>query len=243
MTSIEGKVALITGASRGIGRTIVLALANVGVHVGVNFHRSQHQADELCQLIADNGGRAVPVQADVSDETDVRCLVAIVQRELGDIGILVNNAGIAETRTIDETTTEDFDLMIRANLRSTFLVTQAALPSMRKHRWGRIIMLSSIAAQTGGSVGLAYAASKAGQLGLMHSYARSLISEGITVNAIAPGPVDTEMAARVLGIDPKSLPIGRFGTPDEIAAVALMLVRTGYITNQTLNVNGGLYPS
>ena len=159
---------------------------------------------------------------------------------LGKVDILINNAGIAAKRLIEETSETDFDEMIKQNLKSSFLVTQAVLPAMRKAGWGRIVMLSSLAAQTGGEVGLHYAASKAGQIGMMHFYAKNLAKEGITANAIAPAVIDTDMVAQ-LGISPDKIPMGRLGKAEEIAGAAVFLARNGYVTGQTINVNGGAY--
>jgi 3-oxoacyl-[acyl-carrier protein] reductase len=165
-----------------------------------------------------------------------------IEKTLGKVDILVNNAGIAARRLIEETTESDFDEMIRQNLKSTFLVTQAVLPGMRKAGWGRIVMLSSLAAQTGGEVGLHYAASKAGQIGMMHFYAKNLAKEGITANAIAPAIIDTDMVAQ-LGLSSDKIPLGRFGKAEEIVEAAVFLASNGYVTGQTINVNGGAYPS
>jgi 3-oxoacyl-[acyl-carrier protein] reductase len=165
----------------------------------------------------------------------------VARQELGPITILVNNAGIGMVRSIEEITEQDWDEMLAVNLKAPFLVTQAVLPDMRTARWGRIIGLSSVAAQLGGVVGPHYAASKGGVIGLMHYYAAHLAKEGITANAIAPGPISTDMVAGLPGLRPEHIPVGRFGTTDEIAAVAVMLACNGYITGQTINVNGGRY--
>jgi 3-oxoacyl-[acyl-carrier protein] reductase len=153
----------------------------------------------------------------------------------------VNNSGITRPQPLDEITEKDWDELLDTNLKSMFLVTQQVLPGMRARHWGRIINLSSVAAQTGGVVGPHYASSKAGILGLTHSYAALLSKEGITVNAIAPALIYTEMVA----VNPKAradlIPVGRFGAVEEVADVAVMLARNGYITGQTINVNGGWY--
>ncbi len=155
----------------------------------------------------------------------------------------MNNAGIGVMHSIDDITEKDWNDTIAVNLTSAFLTIQSVLPSMRALKWGRIISLSSAAAHIGGVVGPHYAASKAGILGLTHYYAARLAMEGITVNAIAPGPVSTEMAAGLQQLKPSLIPVGRFGTVEEIADVALVLVRNGYITGQTININGGRYLS
>ena len=187
--------------------------------------------------------RCVAVRADVSVATDAARLVATVEAELGEVAILVNNAGITRPQPVALIAEADWDEVLAANLKSVFLVTQAALPKMRTARWGRIVNLSSVAAQTGGVVGPHYAASKAGIFGLTHAYANLLAKEGITVNAIAPALIKTEMVTANPNARPQWIPVGRFGTVKETADVAVMLARNGYITGQTINVNGGWYMS
>jgi 3-oxoacyl-[acyl-carrier protein] reductase len=240
---LKSKIALVTGASRGIGREIALAFADEGINVVVNYHTRKEEADEVCKLIRAKNVKALALQADVSEATQVSAMIDTVEKEFGEINILVNNAGVSIKRKIEETTQEDFDEMIKTNLKSTFLVTQSVLPNMRKNKWGRIIVISSVAAQTGGAVGLHYAASKAGQLGMMHFYARNLAGEGITVNAIAPAIIETDMIAQLSALTPATIPVGRYGKPEEVAQAAILLVKNGYITNQTINVNGGWHPS
>ena len=240
---LTGKVALVTGASQGIGRATAVALARAGADVAVNFRTHEVEAKEVCAQIKGCGRRAVALKADVSVAAEVTALVESVGRQLGAISILVNNAGITRPQPLEAITEQDWDEIIAINLKSVFLVTQAVLPSMRTHQWGRIINLSSVAAQVGGIVGPHYAASKAGVLGLTHSYAALLAEEGITVNAIAPALIATEMTA----VNPKAradlIPVGRMGTVEETAEVVVMLAKNGYITGQTINVNGGWYMS
>ncbi len=243
MDNLIGKVALVTGASRGIGRAIALALAGAGANIAVNYRSRDSEAAEVLLQVRRLGRLAVAVKADVSVSADVDRMAGIVKKELGSPSILVNNAGIGVTHSIDDITEKNWDETIAVNLTSTFLMIQAVLPEMRALQWGRIISLSSAAAQIGGIVGPHYAASKAGILGLTHYYAAHLAKEGITVNAIAPGPVSTEMVAGLQQMKPNLVPVGRFGTVDEISDVALMLVRNGYITGQTININGGRYQS
>lgn len=236
---LSGKVALVTGASRGIGSAIALGLAAAGADVALNYWQRADEAEAVAAGIHGIGRRAVCLQADVSRSGDVERLVREAGAALGPIDILINNAGIAQPRRIEEITEADWDQLINVNLKSCFLVTQAVLPSMRARQWGRIVNLSSVAAQSGGAVGPHYAASKAGILGLTHSYAQRLVKEGITVNAIAPALVETEMVTSNPNARPDLIPMGRFGKVGEVADVAVMLACNGYITGQTINVNGG----
>lgn len=234
---------MVTGASRGIGRAIAIALARAGAHVAVNFVSRELEAGKVCAEIEALGRRTVAVKADVSVTAEVSSMVQGVQNELGPISILVNNAGISRPQPLDQITERDWDEVLTVNLKSMFLVAQAVLPGMRKQQWGRIINLSSVAAQLGGVIGPHYAASKAGCLGLTHSYAALLAKEGITVNAIAPALIETEMITSNPKARADIIPLGRFGTVEETADVAVMLARNGYITGQTINVNGGWYMS
>jgi 3-oxoacyl-[acyl-carrier protein] reductase len=240
---ILGKVALVTGANRGIGRAIAVALARIGVDVAVNYRSQDDEpaAKRVRSEIEKAGRRALAVKADVSVGREVSNMVATVQAQLGNISILVNNAGISKPQPIQEITEADWDLIHDVNLKSMFLVTQAVLPAMRKQLWGRIINLSSVAAQLGGIIGPHYAASKAGAIGLTHSYASLLAKEGITVNAIAPALIETDMITSNPKARPDITPIGRFGTIEEVAEVALMLATNAYMTGQTISVNGGWY--
>lgn len=243
MDDITGKVALVTGASRGIGRAIAVALARAGADVAANYRSREEQAEAVVSEIRALGRRAAAIRADVSDSAEAHRLVRATETELGGIGILVNNAGVTRPQPLEEITERDWDDLVAINLKSCFLVTQAALPGMRARRWGRIINLSSVAAQTGGVVGPHYAASKAGMIGLTHSYAALLAKEGITANAIAPALVATEMVTCNPRARADLIPVGRFGDVDEVAEVAVMLARNAYLTGQTINVNGGWYMS
>ena len=243
LTDLTGKVALVTGASRGIGRAAALALAEAGVDVAVNYRVREDQAQEVCSRIRSLGRRALAVGADVSRAAEVNRLVDAVEQELGPVDILVNNAGQLWQKPLEEITEADFDTMIAVNLKSAFLVTQRLLPNMRARKWGRIVNLSSVAAQTGGVTGPHYAASKAGMHGLTHSYARQLFKEGITVNTIAPALIETEMVTENLAVTPEVVPVGRFGEAAEVGQVIVMLAGNGYVTGQTINVNGGWYMS
>ncbi len=241
--ALTGKVALVTGASRGIGAAAAVALARAGADVAVNFLAHEAEAGAVRAQIENCGRRALAVKADVSRAGEVAGLIESVTRGLGDISILVNNAGITRPQHLEAITEQDWDEILTTNLKSMFLVTQAVLPNMRKQRWGRIVNLSSVAAQLGGIVGPHYAASQAGALGLTHSYAALLAKEGITVNAIAPALIETGMTA----VNPKAradlIPVGRLGTVEEVAEVVVMLARNGYVTGQTININGGWYMS
>lgn len=241
MDYLKGKVALVTGASRGIGRAIALELANAGADVAINYRNRDDEANEVLSQIRKCGRSAVSVKADVSISADIVLMMRIIERELGSPSILVNNAGIGVARSADDINEKDWNETLAVNLTSAFLVIQAVLPGMRALKWGRIISISSVASQIGGVVGPHYAASKAGILGLTHYYASSLSKEGITVNAIAPGPINTEMVTSLVQLKPDLVPVGRFGTAEEVADLALLLVRNGYITGQTININGGRY--
>jgi len=243
MDEIGGRVALVTGGSRGIGRAISLALAAAGADVAVNYHRQEAAAEAVCAAIRRTGRRALKVAADVTVEDDVRRLAASVEETLGPVGILVNNAGIAEAVPLEELTAAIWEKTIAANLTSVFRVTQAVVPGMRRQRWGRIISISSTAAQTGGIIGPHYAASKAGIHGLTHAYASLLVREGITANVIAPALIETDMIRGHARATPDRIPVGRFGRPEEVAEAALMLARNAYVTGQTIHVNGGAYMS
>jgi 3-oxoacyl-[acyl-carrier protein] reductase len=240
---LPGKIALVTGGSRGIGRQIALALAAQGADIALNFLKSEKEAEQAALSIRGLGSRCILVRADVSNNGAVLEMMKEIRAALGPVQILVNNAGASRPRAVQDLSESDFDDMIRTNLKSAFLVTQAALPDMRARRWGRIVNISSVAAQLGGVVGPHYAASKAGLIGLTHAYASLLAKEGITVNAVAPALIATEMVRKNPNARADLLPVGRFGTVEEVAEAVLMLVGNGYITGQTLNVNGGWYMS
>jgi 3-oxoacyl-[acyl-carrier protein] reductase len=240
---LTGKVALITGGSRGIGRAVALALAAAGADIAVNYHNREREAERVCSQVESYGRRCVTVRANVAVAAEVARMVEAVEGALGAVTILVNNAGIARPQAVEEITEADWDEIIDVNLKSVFLVTQAVLPNMRATRWGRIINMPSAAAQLGGIIGPHYTASKAGILGLTHSYALLLAGEGITVNAIAPALIETEMIAGNPQAGPERIPVGRFGTTEEVAEVVVLLARNGYITGQTISVNGGVYMS
>jgi 3-oxoacyl-[acyl-carrier protein] reductase len=241
MPDLKNRVALVTGASRGIGKAIAMALAEAGVAVAVNYRERREEATAVSESIRKQGGRAAAFGADVSVRTAVQTMVHDIEDRLGPVDILINNAGMAAIRGLDEMTEEDFDRSIAVNLKSTFLCTQAVLPGMRARHWGRIVNISSIGARVGaGTVSVAYGAAKAGVEGLTRGYALRLAREGITVNAVAPGLVDTEMGKPLIesGVAAR-IPVGRAGMGTEIAQAVLLLVENGYMTGQTIAVNGG----
>ena len=237
---LAGRIALVTGASRGIGRAIALALAESGAAVAVNYRERAVDALAVVSDIQAMGQRAVAVGADVSDSAAVDEMVARVTAELGPVDVLVNNAGIAIIRGIDDLTEDNFDTTIAVNLKSAFLCTKAVLPHMRAQQWGRIVNISSGAARGAGGVGLHYNASKAGLEGLTRGYAARLVKEGITVNAIAPSLIETDMVRAGVASSPARIPMGRFGTCEEVAQAVAMAIANGYMTGQTIQLNGGM---
>lgn len=241
MSILSGRVALVTGASRGIGKAIALSLAGAGADVAVNYRVQAGAAEAVCKSIRSAGRKCIAVQADVSISADVERLVKTTENELGPVGILVNNAGIAKILPADQVTEEIWNEFLRVNLTSVFLVTQRVLPGMRAAHWGRIINLSSVAAQYGGIIGPHYAATKAGILGLTRSYASQCAKEGILANAIAPALIETDMIAGLPKDIASRIPVGTTGSVDEIGRIAVMLAQSSFITGQTINPNGGMY--
>lgn len=240
MADLKGRVALVTGGSRGIGAAIAVSLAEAGADVAVNYLQKKAEADSVVQALHALGRKALAVQADVSQSAAVSAMVAAVARELGPVDILVNNAGVGLVRGVDDLTEADFDITVAVNLKSVFLCTQAVLPGMRKRRWGRIVNISSGAARGAGGVGPHYNASKAGMEGMTRGYAARLVKEGITVNAVAPSLIETDMVRQGLASAASRIPLGRFGTPQECAQVVAMLVGNEYMTGQTVALSGGL---
>jgi 3-oxoacyl-[acyl-carrier protein] reductase len=240
MAELSGRVGLITGGSRGIGRAVAISLAEAGAAIAVNFREKAADAQAVVDTIRKAGRRAMAVGADVSKAAEVAAMVAAVQRELGAVDVLVNNAGVGVIRSVDELTEEVFDQTIAVNLKSAFLCTQAVLPRMRAKKWGRIVNISSGAARGAGGIGPHYNASKAGLEGLTRGYAARLVKDGITVNAVAPSLIETDMVRSGLAQSPSRIPLGRFGTPEECAQVVLMLVENAYMTGQTVALSGGM---
>jgi 3-oxoacyl-[acyl-carrier protein] reductase len=214
-------------------------MAAAGADVVVNFLTHAVEARAVESKILQLGRRCVAIQANVSVAAEVERLAAEAQKSMGTIDILVNNAGIARQQPLEQVIEADWDELIDVNLKSCFLVTQAFVPAMRMRKWGRIINISSVAAQIGGVVGAHYAASKAGMLGLTHYYARYLAADGITVNAIAPALIETDMTRSNVKASTANIPMGRFGSVEEVSDIALLLATNGYITGQTINANGG----
>jgi len=238
---LDGRVALVTGASRGIGKAIALALAEAGAHVAVNFHSAAPAADAVAAAVRAHGGKATAIGADVFQADAVARLVGTAQAELGPIDVLVNNAGIGLRRGLDDLTEADFDRTIAVNLKSVFLCTQAVLPGMRARQWGRIVNVSSGAARGAGGIGAHYNASKAGMEGLTRGYAARLAREGVTVNAVAPSLIETDMTNAFSRETTARIPVGRMGASEEVALAVLMVIGNAYMTGQTVQVNGGLH--
>jgi 3-oxoacyl-[acyl-carrier protein] reductase len=251
MTDLSKRVALVTGGSRGIGRAVAISLAEAGAGVAVNFLEQSAAADSVVKAIRDKGGKAIAVRADVSQAAEVARMMDEVGKALGPIDVLVNNAGIGLVRTVDTLTEADFDTTIAVNLKSVFLCTQAVIPGMRERKWGRIVNISSGAARGAGGVGPHYNASKAGMEGMTRGYAARLVKDGITVNAVAPSLIETDMMGGRTDIGERSdavprtamtarIPLGRFGRPEEVAQAVLMVIGNDYMTGQTIALSGGM---
>jgi 3-oxoacyl-[acyl-carrier protein] reductase len=244
--SLDGKVALVTGASRGIGREIALELARQGANVAVNYSGSEAKANEVVDLIKELGRDAFAVQCDVSNSEAVTSMVKETIERFGSLDILVNNAGITRDNLLMRMKEEEWDDVININLKGVFLVTKAVTRQMMKQRYGRIINVASIVGVSGNPGQANYVAAKAGVIGLTKTSAKELATRNITVNAIAPGFITTDMTDK-LTEDVKSemlrvIPLARFGEPKDIAKVASFLASddSGYMTGQTLHVDGGM---
>ncbi|MGI9529646.1 MAG: 3-oxoacyl-[acyl-carrier-protein] reductase [Acidimicrobiia bacterium] len=241
-----GSVALVTGASRGIGRAIALQLAADGCAVAVNYASNQAKADDVVAEITSAGGTAVAVQADVGDEEAVRAMFAAVEEALGQVTVLVNNAGITDDGLMLRMRADQWDRVITTNLRSVFLCSKTALRGMIRAKTGRIINISSVSGVSGNPGQANYAASKAGVIGFTKSLAKEVGSRSITVNAVAPGFIATDMTEalgdEVTGRAEEQISLGRLGTPQEVASVVGYLASDGasYITGQAIVVDGGL---
>ncbi len=243
--SLQGQVAVVTGASRGIGRAIASSLAAAGAQVVVNYARSSTAAEELVAQITTEGGSALAIQADVSQSDQVDVLFKTTLEKLGRIDILVNNAGITRDTLLLRMKPEDWQAVIDLNLTGVFLCTRAVAKSMLKQRSGRIINIASVAGQMGNPGQANYSAAKAGVIGFTKTIAKEMASRGVTVNAVAPGFIETDMTGELSNTDEilKYIPLGRFGQPEDIAGMVRFLAAdpaAAYITGQVFNVDGGM---
>ena len=246
MSALDGQVAIVTGASRGIGRAVAKELAEHGAAVVVNYFQSQEQADSLVEEITGAKGRAIAVRCDVGNADDVQAMVQRTIDEYGQIDILVNNAGVNRDRSLRRMSVEEWQEVINTDLNSAFYCTSAVLPHMTERNYGRIINMSSVIGQMGNIGQANYAAAKAGLIAYTKSAAQELARFNITVNAMCPGFIETDMV-RALSDEVKEaligrIPLGRFGKPEEVAVFVRFLVTEGdWITGQQLNPNGGMY--
>lgn len=244
--SLEGKIALVTGSSRGIGRAIALALGKKGVNVAVNYAGNEQKAEEVVQELQELGVKAIKIRANVADEQDVKAMIKEVTKEFGRLDILVNNAGITRDNLLMRMKVEEFDEVIETNLKGAFLCTKAVTRTMMKQRYGKIINIASIVGVSGNPGQANYVAAKAGLIGLTKSTAKELATRNILVNAIAPGFITTDMTD-VLTEDQKDailsqIPLEKLGEPEDIANVVCFLAsdEAKYITGQTIHVDGGM---
>lgn len=244
LQSLRGQVAIVTGASRGIGRAIALELAKLGANVVVNYASSSNAAEELVDTITKAGGSAIALQADVSQAPQVEALVNTAMEKLNRVDILVNNAGITRDTLLLRMKPEDWQAVIDLNLTGVFLCTRAISKIMLKQRSGRIINITSVAGQMGNPGQANYSAAKAGVIGFTKTIAKEFASRGITVNAVAPGFIATDMTTNINAEEIlKYIPLGRYGQPEEVAGMVRFLAAdpaAAYITGQVFNVDGGM---
>lgn len=244
LQSLRGQVAIVTGASRGIGRAIALELAKLGANVVVNYASSSNAAEEVVDIITKAGGKAIALQADVSQADQVEALVNTVMEKFKHVDILVNNAGITRDTLLLRMKPEDWQAVIDLNLTGVFLCTRAVSKMMLKQRSGRIINITSVAGQMGNPGQANYSAAKAGVIGFTKSIAKEFASRGITVNAVAPGFIATDMTSNINSEEiVKYIPLGRYGQPEEVAGMVRFLAAdtaAAYITGQVFNVDGGM---
>lgn len=246
MGRLSGKVAVVTGGSRGVGRGVARRLGLEGAAIAVNYRSDQQGASETVRFIREAGGTAIPVAGDVSVGEEASAIIASAVQELGGIHILVNNAGISADMLTMRLSEEDWDRVLDTDLKGAFLTIKAALRPMLRQRWGRIINISSVVAYTGNAGQASYAAAKAGLLGLTKSVAREVATRGITANVIAPGMIDTTMTEalpeEVRAWMLSQIPMGRPGTPEEVAAAVAFVASddAAYMTGQVLKVDGGM---
>jgi 3-oxoacyl-[acyl-carrier protein] reductase len=242
LTDLAGKVALVTGGSGGIGSAICRRLADEGAAIAVGYGTSADAAQALAAEIAGAGGVADAFGADLADPQAPARLVSEVESGLGRVDVLVCNHGLGTVAAYEEVDVELFDRTIAINLRAPFLLAQAALGGMRQRGFGRVLFISSTAALTGGVVGPHYAASKSGLHGLAHFLSARTAADGVTVNVLAPGLIETPMLRNLSGDLAARVPIGRVGRPEEVADLAVAILRNGYVTNHVFSADGGMYP-